>query len=78
VIVSEAVREDPGAVGPKVTVMVQWLVAATELPQVLLVTEKSPAFAPVTWVLVIFKLAFPLLVNVRVWLAVDPTGTLVV
>lgn len=71
-----AVREEPGALGANVTVIVQLFPAASELPQVLLVTEKSVAFVPVICVPVMFKLVFPLLVRVRSRAAFDPTATL--
>jgi hypothetical protein len=61
-MLSTAVRA-PRAAGVKVTVIVQLPPAATELPHVL-VTAKSPGFAPVAPILVIVKLAFPVLVRV--------------
>jgi hypothetical protein len=72
VMVNEAVRV-PGAVGANVTLMVQVPPAATELPQVL-VSEKSPALVPATWMPVMVKLALPVLFRVRGWdVLVDPT-----
>ena len=72
VIVTEADRV-PGAVGEKVTLMVQLLPAATGLPQVL-VWAKSPEFVPVTVTAVTFNVAFPVLFTVTVWAAlVVPT-----
>src|SRR5208283_2442533 len=72
VMVNEAVRV-PGAVGANVTLRVQVPPAATELPQVL-VSEKSPALVPATWMPVMVKLALPVLFRVRGWDAlVDPT-----
>lgn len=72
VTVTVAVRV-PGAEGVKVTVMVQLLFPATEPPQVL-DCAKSPEFAPVTAMLPIAKLVFPVLFKVIVWPAlVVPT-----
>ena len=55
----------PAAAGVNVTVIAQLPAAATELPHVF-VTEKSPGFAPVALMLVMLKLAFPVLLRVRV------------
>lgn len=75
-ILTEAVRL-PMAAGVNVTLIEQLLPAATELPQVL-VCAKSPGSAPVVLILLIVKLAFPMLVRVtdcaalvvlRFWLA---------
>ena len=75
VIVTEAVRV-PGAVGAKVTLTVHVPPGPTELLQVL-VAAKSPPFAPVARMLLIFKVAFPLLVRVTACAAlVDPTDWL--
>ena len=59
VMVTEAVRV-PLAMGVKVTLIVQFAPAPTELPQVL-VWAKSPALAPVMARLVIVKVALPVL-----------------
>src|SRR5579863_8949111 len=68
VMVTAAARA-PVAVGVNVTLMVQFpLFAATELPQ-LFVCAKSPLFAPVTPMLMIFSAALPVLVSVTVWAA---------
>jgi hypothetical protein len=68
----DAVRV-PEPVGVNVTVIVQLPPAATELPQVL-VAEKSPAFVPVTPILVMVKAMFPVLFRVKVWPPLgDPT-----
>ena len=57
----------PTAVGAKVTMNVQLAAAASELPQVLLVREKSLLLAPVTLgALVIDRLALPVFVRVTV------------
>ena len=63
-MLSVAVRA-PLAEGLKVTAMVQMASAATELPQ-LLVWVKLPALAPETEMLVILKVALPVLVRVTV------------
>src|SRR5208337_4077367 len=63
VMLTEAVRL-PLAVGVKVTLMVQLLPAATELPHVL-VWVKSPALVPVRATLVVLKAAVPVLLRVR-------------
>ena len=55
----------PLAVGLKVTLIVQFPPAATELPQLLL-WAKSPAFVPVIARLVMLNVALPLLVRVTV------------
>jgi hypothetical protein len=74
-MVNEAVRV-PEAVGANVTLNVQVPPGATVLPQVL-VAEKSPAFVPVTGLLVMVKGALPVLFRVRVWVPlVDPTAWL--
>src|SRR5258708_1637278 len=59
-----ALRE-PVAAGVKVTLIVQLAAAATLVPQVFVCT-KSLLCAPVTVMLVIVKLAFPVLVRVTV------------
>lgn len=52
------------AVGVNVTLIVQVPpFAATGVPRHVLVSAKSPALPPVTATLVIFKLAFPVLVT---------------
>jgi len=74
-IVTAAVRV-PGPVGANVTLIVHKAPAATELPQVL-VAAKSPELPPVTWMLEMVRLAFPVLVRVTAWAAlVDPTDWL--
>jgi hypothetical protein len=52
----------PAAVGVKVTLIVQLLFAATELPQVF-VSAKSPGLVPVMLTLVMLKLALPVLLS---------------
>ena len=64
VMLTEAERL-PLAVGVKVTLIVQLLLAATELPQVL-VWAKSLALAPVIARLVMLKAAVPVLLRVTV------------
>jgi hypothetical protein len=64
VILSEAARL-PLAVGVKVTLIVQFAAAVTELPQVL-VWAKSLALAPVIARLVMLKAAVPVLLRVTV------------
>ena len=72
VMVTDAER-DPGAVGEKVTLIVQLFPIVTGLPQVL-VWAKSPEFVPVTVTAVIFNVAFPVLFTVTVWaVLVEPT-----
>jgi len=61
-MLTEAVRV-PLAVGKKTTLIAQFPPAARELPQVLLCT-KSPAFTPVTEMLVMLKDVLPLLLRV--------------
>ena len=61
VMLTEAVRV-PAAAGVNVTLIVQLLFAATELPQVL-VWLKSLAFVPVSEMLVMLKLAFPVFIR---------------
>jgi hypothetical protein len=63
-MLTEAARL-PLAAGVKVTLMVQFPPAATELPQVL-VWAKSPALVPVTARLAMLKPAFPVLLKVTV------------
>jgi hypothetical protein len=63
-MLTEAVRV-PLAVGEKITVTAQLPPAAREEPQVLL-CEKSPAFAPVTEMLVMLNEMLPLLLRVTV------------
>src|SRR5882762_441666 len=75
VMLIEAVRL-PAAPGVKVTLMVQFAPAATELPQ-LSVSAKSPVLVPVMAMLETFSAPAPLLVRVTVC-AVDATPTLVV
>ena len=62
---SDAVRV-PLAVGLKVTLMLQVVPAANELPQVW-VCQKSPALAPVMVIPLIVKLVVPTLVSVTVF-----------
>ena len=64
VMLSEAVRL-PEAEGVKVTLIVQLAPAATELPHVL-VRAKSPALVPATAMLVMLKVALPVLLRVTV------------
>jgi hypothetical protein len=66
-MVTEAVRV-PAAAGVKVTLTVQLPPNATELPQVL-VWLKSLAFVPVTEMLVMLKVAFPVFVRTTAWAA---------
>jgi hypothetical protein len=54
---------DPEAVGVKTTLIVQLVATTRELPQ-LLVCEKSPGFVPEILMLVIVKVAFPVLLSV--------------
>jgi hypothetical protein len=63
-MLSAAVRV-PEAEGVKVTLIVQLAPAATELPHAL-VCAKSPALVPVTAMLVMFKVALPVLRRVTV------------
>ena len=71
--VREALRA-PAALGVKVTATVQLLPAARLLPQVLLLTTKSPTFVPVTAMLLIESAALPVFDNVIVCAAlVVPT-----
>jgi hypothetical protein len=64
----------PEAVGVKVTLMVQLVAAASELPQVL-VCAKSPLFVPVMLMLLRVKAALPELLSVTVLAAlVVPTA----
>jgi len=75
VMVKEAVRL-PVAVGLNVTLNVQLLLAASELPQVL-VCPKSPELVPVNPMLAIDRAVLPVLLNVTVWAAlVVSTGWL--
>jgi hypothetical protein len=62
-VIVTAADSAPIKEGVKVTLIVQLLPAATELPQVL-VLEKSPLLAPVTEMLVKVKLTLPVLVRV--------------
>ena len=64
-ILTEAARL-PTAVGVKVTVTVQSTPAASDAGQVVL-WEKSPLLAPVTWKLLRVRLAFPVFVSVTDW-----------
>jgi hypothetical protein len=66
-MVTVAVRL-PTAAGVKITLIVQLPCTASELPQVD-VSGKSEALAPVTAMLLKFKVALPLLVMVTVWAA---------
>jgi hypothetical protein len=59
VMLTEALRV-PEAEGLKVTLIVQLAAAATELPHVL-VCAKSPALVPVTAMLVMLRVALPVL-----------------
>ena len=61
---SEAVRV-PRAEGVNITAIAQLAPAATELPHVL-VCAKSPALVPVTAMLVMLKVALPVLLRVTV------------
>lgn len=54
---------DPAATGLKLTLMVQFVAGASELPQ-LLVCEKSPGSSPVIVRLVIVSVALPALLKV--------------
>jgi len=75
-MLTEAVRL-PGAPGVNVTLAVHIASGATEFPHVL-VTEKSPAFVPDTTMLVMVKVAVPVLVRLTVCAAlVVPTDWLV-
>jgi hypothetical protein len=75
VMLTEAVRV-PLAGGVKVTLIVQWAPAATELPHVL-VSAKFLLLVPMTARLVILKVALPVLLRVTVCAAlVVPTGWL--
>jgi hypothetical protein len=66
----------PAAVGVNVTLIVQLPLAATELPQVF-VSAKSPALVPVMLMLVMLKLALPVLLRVTFCAAlVTPTFSL--
>ena len=67
VMFKEAVRL-PGAAGVKVTLNVQLLLAASELPHVV-VSAKSPALAPVNAKLLMVRAALPVLLRVKVWAA---------
>ena len=72
VMFKEAVRL-PAAVGVNVTLIVQLPLAASELPHVV-VSAKSPGLAPVNAMLLMVKVAFPVLFSVTVWAAlVVPT-----
>ena len=53
----------PLAVGVKVTLIVHWAPVATEVPQLLL-CPKSPLFVPVTAMLLMLRLAVPVLERV--------------
>ena len=59
---SDAIR-DPAVVGLKMTLIVQLVPSASEVPQ-LLVCEKSPGFVPVMEIVVIVSVAFPVLLSV--------------
>ena len=64
--VTAAVSVTPISEGVKVTLTVQKLPANTELPQLLAVIEKSALLVPVTAMEVKVKVAFPVLVKVKV------------
>jgi hypothetical protein len=55
-------------VGENVTLIVQELLAASELPHVV-VSRKSPGLAPVNEMPLIVRAAFPVLLSVTVWAA---------
>ena len=74
VTVSVAVRE-PDARGPKVTVTEQDEVPGIEFPQVLLLSVKSPEFAPEICSGLRVTVAVPALVMVTVFGEVLPTAT---
>jgi hypothetical protein len=65
VMLNEAVRL-PIAVGVNLTLMVQLLVAPSELPHVV-VYPKSPGLAPVNAMLLMDRAALPVLLSVKVW-----------
>ena len=69
VILNEAVRL-PEAVGLNVTLIVQLLLAASELPHVV-VSAKSPGLAPAKAMLLMVRAAFPVLLSVTVWAVLD-------
>jgi hypothetical protein len=64
-MLSVAVR-CPTAEGVKVTAIVQFLPAATELPQVSAISANSPLLVPATAKLVMLNAVLPLLVRVTV------------
>jgi hypothetical protein len=68
VMVTVAVRV-PGAVGVNVTVIVQALLAGTELGERghVVVSPKSPALVPVSAKVLMLKLTFPVFVRVTAW-----------
>ena len=66
----------PVVVGPKMIFAVQLADAASEAPQVLLNTRKSPGFMPVNVMLLIVIAAVPLFLSViTFWAPFPPTGT---
>ena len=65
VMIKVAVRL-PVALGLKVTLTVQLVPPANELPQVV-VSPKSPGLPPVNAMLLIIRAAFPVLLSVNVW-----------
>jgi hypothetical protein len=58
----------PEAVGVNVTLIVQLLLAASELPHVV-VSAKSPGLVPINAMPLMLKAAFPVLFSVTVWAA---------
>jgi hypothetical protein len=71
-MINDAVQV-PEAAGANFTLMVQLPPDVIEFPQVL-VSEKSPAFVPVTCMPVMAKVVFPVLLKVTFWdPLVDPT-----
>ena len=64
-MLTEAVRL-PSALGVNVTIIVQLPPTATELPHVL-VSPKSPALVPESWILVMVTVEFPVLLRVTTW-----------
>jgi hypothetical protein len=65
---------EPEAIGVNVTLIVQLVASASELPQ-LFVWEKSPGFAPVMVILVMVKVALPVLLSVTSCGALLPPRT---
>ena len=65
---------DPAAVGANLALIEQLLPAVTEPPQVV-VSEKSPELAPVSVMLLMLRVPFPVLLTVTLWaLLVVPTS----